>query len=163
MKDVGIIRSPTGDAGTFGAIMMPWANWQRPSLELPWRQNIRRRSCILPAPGDEVTYIATLRETTKWSPRPDGRLYGLLNVQGRTDIIIHAGTWAGDEDLEWKSDLLGCIAPGSRTGLLRPEGYTREQPCLLGSRAALTEFMALTEGDDLRIRIRWDAGATDQA
>lgn len=154
MKRLEIERSPTGDQGTFGRFALPWASWARCSLELPWRDNHRGHSCI-----PEWSGIARLRPSTKWSPRGDGRLYGLVDVPGRDSILIHAATWAGDTELGWKADLLGCIAPGGRTGTLKPEGYPNPQACIFDSRKALTEFMALTEGEDLEVVVRWAPGA----
>lgn len=157
MKRIEILRSPSGETGVFGSIRLDWLGRQWPCLELPWADNEPQHSCIPPAPGDEATYRAILAPSGKWSPREDGRLYHVLDVPGRNLIKVHAATWAGDVRRGWHAELLGCLAPGRRTGELAHLG--KVQACVLESRAALTEIMELLEGDELEITVRWDAGA----
>jgi hypothetical protein len=147
MKKLLIERGPSTDQGTFGrAVLDAHREWY--SLELPSRDNSPHYSCILPG-----IYIAKLDATSKWSPRDDGRLYRLLDVPGRDLIKIHAATWAGDVLRGWHSELLGCIALGKDLGQLQPPDLHGPQECLLKSRAALTEFMAATNGEDLEIEV----------
>lgn len=68
-------------------------------LELPWRENEQGLSCI-----PEAVYQCALRPSRKWSPTPP-LLYELKPVQGRTDILIHAGNSAADS--------LGCLIVGN--------------------------------------------------
>ena len=151
-----IIRQPTSDEGTFGLWTIPERALSWPSLELPARGNASRKSCIDPMPGEPSrVYVASLRHVSKWSPRTDGRLFGLLDVPGRTDIEIHAATWAGDVDLGWHTDLLGCITVGSKVGTLVHPEVGREQAAILGSRAALTELMAELGDEDFELEVLW--------
>lgn len=154
MKHVHIKRRQSDDTGTFGRLILPKHDRAWQCLELPWRNNEPRRSCIPPG-----VYRGALSPSQKWSPRPDGRLYHITGVPGRSLIKLHAATWAGDEDLGWFAELLGCIAPGEHAGTLTPPRYQREQPCILHSRAALTEIMALLESDDIELTVSWDEGA----
>ncbi|MGH8742357.1 MAG: DUF5675 family protein, partial [Burkholderiales bacterium] len=121
MRQVEITRGPSTDAGTFGRLSIPSLARSWLSLECPWRNNLQRRSCIPPG-----AYRATLAPSSKWSPRGDGRLYGLLEVPDRSLIKIHAANWAGDEELGWYTDLLGCIAPGLQAGSMKPPEFPRE-------------------------------------
>lgn len=154
MKRLELFRTRTGDTGTLGNLVLAERGKVWHSLELPWRDNHRGHSCI---PGWRG--VARLRPSTKWSPRTDGRLYGLVDVPGRDNVLIHAATWAGDADLGWKAELLGCIAPGMRFGQLTPPDFTRPQDCVIESRKALTELMDLLAGDEeIELSVKWDAG-----
>lgn len=154
-----LIRQPSTDEGTFGLFTIPQRALSWISLELPWRSNSPRKSCIHPAPGEPpVLYLCRLGPSGKWSPRNDAHLFELINVEGRTEIKIHAGTWAGDVDLGWHTDLRGCIAPGRRVGALTHPDVGREQACILQSRLALTELMAELGVDDFELEIEWASG-----
>jgi len=148
-------RGATRDEGTIGALTIPARAIQLVDLELPWRQNSPRKSCI-PA----GLYVCSLRLSSKWSPRADGRLFEVLNVPGRDEIKIHAATWAGDVDLGWHSDLRGCIAPGRRVGILKPPEVDASQLCVLQSRDALTEFMKAVGDEDFELDVTWADGAS---
>lgn len=149
-----IMRRPTSDQGTLGALAIPELARAWTSLELPWRGNVRHLSCIAPAPGERARYRCELQPSSKWTPRDDGRLYWILDVPGRSAIEIHAATWAGDVTKGWHSDLLGCVAPGEREGELAPAAG-RLQRCILQSRLALTEFMDALEGEPFDLEIAW--------
>lgn len=68
-------------------------------LELGWKNNEPMISCV-----PEGVYKCSLRPSQKWSPTPP-LLYELKPVQGRTDILIHAGNTIRDS--------LGCLIVGS--------------------------------------------------
>jgi hypothetical protein len=74
------------------------------TLELPWDDNTPMFSSI-----PTGRYYCEFN----YSPKFKRDLYILNKVPNRTGIRIHAGTWAGDTRLGFRSDLLGCIAPGS--------------------------------------------------
>ncbi|WBL42391.1 DUF5675 family protein [Algoriphagus halophytocola] len=67
------------------------------TLELPWRNNEPRRSCI-PAGQYEVVYREDPRSNYKY------RHLHVLNVPGRSWILFHKGNYP--------KDTLGCILPG---------------------------------------------------
>lgn len=67
------------------------------TIELPWRLNRRRVSCI-----PEGRYVLAPRYTAK-----RGRHIKVVNVPGRDAILIHPANHA-------KTELLGCIAPVSQ-------------------------------------------------
>jgi len=93
------------DEATFGALyLVQEAGAVRPlavTLELPWRNNARRVSCI-PAGVYKLDIFYH-------SP-----IYGVVplveNVPGRDGILLHAGNLP--------EDTKGCIIVGSRFGLL---------------------------------------------
>jgi hypothetical protein len=64
------------------------------TLELPWKDNIRRISCI------PVGKYRTIKHT---SPKFK-QSFWLRNVDGRSEILIHAGNFT--------RQILGCILPG---------------------------------------------------
>lgn len=152
---IEILRHPSAPQGTKGVITLPQFNWQRACIELPWADNEPQHSCVIAG-----TYDGRLRPSTKWSPRPDGQLYEVMGVPGRTAILLHAATYAGDVRAGWKADLLGCVAPGSRfVTLPAPEGFQRQQEGVVDSRKTLTELMLLCGDSDVQFVIGWEPGA----
>lgn len=129
------------DEGTFGTLSFG-SSWVR-SVELPWRDNRRQRSCI--PEGRYRCEVVT-------SPR-FGRVYGLQNVPGRSHILIHSANLAGDVDKGWETQLHGCIAPCRLLGKLRTK-TGRLQRAGLVSRPALTELMAWGAGQPFDLLIK---------
>jgi len=83
------------------------------SIELPWKNNVRRISCI-----PEGVYEIRLRFSKRFKEHLE-----LVNVKGRDYILIHPGNDA-------VKDLLGCIAPvmkltGIGKGLLSKDALIR--------------------------------------
>lgn len=74
------------------------------TLELPWRENQRRISCI-PA----GTYNVIKHKSKKF-----GDSFWVLNVPGRSEILWHYGNY--------KNDTLGCILPGRNLVDLNSDG-----------------------------------------
>jgi len=102
------------------------------TLEPPWRNNERNVSCI-----PEGRYSALLVQ----SPR-HGRCAQLLDVPGRSQILIHAGNRASDTE--------GCILVG------RWPGYIAGQRVVVFSRAALDlllEALARKEDEPIVVRV----------
>lgn len=130
---VTLTRAPTTDQGTFGAVRFGARTLR--TLELPWRDNARQRSCI-PAGVYQCALVN--------SPR-FGLVYGVRDVPGRTHILIHPANLAGDVDLGWTSQLHGCIAIAKSTGLMRNNNQ-RMQAAALVSRPAVADFMAWAAG-----------------
>lgn len=103
------------------------------TIELPWRNNLRRLSCIPPG----------LYKLKKKVFHKHGEQIGVLNVLNREAILIHA---ANDAERE----LLGCIAPVST---LTGDGKGSE------SRLALAKLKALVYslwdmGEEVQLMIR---------
>lgn len=104
MRTATLTRTQHTDEGTFGVLVFGRNTVH--SLELPWRENRRQKSCIP---------VGTYQCAIVNSPR-FGRVYGVANVPGRSNILIHSANFAGNVDLGWKTQLQGCIALGMRLG-----------------------------------------------
>ena len=142
MKYATLYRGPSTDEGTFGRIVCA-DGLELVSLELPWRNNKPQASSIPPG-----VYRCELVESPKF-----GRVYGLRNVNGRSHVLIHAANFAGDVSKGWKSELLGCIAPALKTGVLKPQGGP-VQRAGISSREALSRLMEWADGEPFELEIR---------
>jgi len=138
-----LTRVDSGDQGTFGLLVLEnGAHWH--SLELPWRENRTKISCI-----PEGLYAARL----EWSEHFQRNVYHLQDVPDRQAVEIHPANFAGDVMLGWSADLLGCIALGTGTGqLVNRSGIS--QRALIASRTAMTEFESALNGEELEIEIK---------
>jgi hypothetical protein len=123
MKTVYLFRTSTSDQGTEGIVI--YSGKYCYSLELPWRDNKPNISCI-----PKGAYEAKIRLSPRF-----GRVYWILEVEGRTYILIHSGNWAGREDLGYKTHTSGCILFGKYRGELQG------QRAVLASRPALRQFI----------------------
>jgi hypothetical protein len=140
-KDVTLARQPSTDEGTFGSLL--FGNSALYSTELPWRENATRKSSI-----PEGTYDCI------WARSPRfGFCYHLLDVPGRSHILIHSANFGGDTELGWTSELLGCIAPALKLGKLK-NNFGKPQQAGMSSRAALTIFESWANQENLRLVIR---------
>ncbi len=137
---VSIRRLESTDEGTFGLLTMP--GFRCYTMELPWRNNARRVSCI-----PTGTYRAALTQSPRF-----GRVYLLQAVPGRSAILIHPANVAGDKVRGFDSQLEGCIALGERIGALR-NSAGRLQRAVLVSRPAVRAFMAATGGQPITLEI----------
>jgi hypothetical protein len=142
-----LLRKFTDDEGTQGELRLE-NGYTCLTLELPWRNNHANFSCI-PA----GTYICRKR----WSFRFMRWLYEVLYVNGRENILIHSGNWAGDVRKGFKSDVEGCILLGDRISSSFPQGYNVAQHGIFESRNTLVAFMAVTHGEDLELTITGSA------
>jgi len=128
MRNVAILRTKTGDNGTFGRLYTD-NEFTCHTLELPWHKNKTNISCI--PPGEyEAQYLEQSR-SGKYH-----RVYHVTGVLSRVGILIHAGNYAGDTSKGLQTHSKGCILVGKHTGFLG------EQKAVLSSRTALS---ALTE------------------
>lgn len=133
-------RQPSTDQGTFGALS--FGTQVLHTLELPWRDNRRQRSCIPPG-----SYACSLVRSPRF-----GRVYGLVDVPGRSHVLIHAANLAGDVELGWSTQLHGCIAPCSRMGAMR-NAAGRMQSAGLVSAPALAQLMAWAGGQPFTLEV----------
>ena len=138
-------REPSTDDGTFGVLRLPDGS-SFLSLELPWRDNQTAQSCIPPG-----TYKCAKRQTTK-----HGFAYEVKSVPGRSGILIHAGTTAGDPKMGKKADSAGCIllGLGRNTRASGQKGITESQ-------AAMKAFYEKMQ--DLPFTLRVVNGKGDEA
>lgn len=136
---IDLVRHLTDEQGTPGVISL--GPWMAHSLELPWLDNQPNISCI-PAGLYSMEVVKTRKPI-------GGRslLYLIKEVPERTGILAHAGTWAGDKSKGYRSSVLGCVLMGYRTGIYH------DQRAIFDTRRAIGDFMAITGGAPLKIRI----------
>ena len=100
---------------TFGALT--FAGLELHTLEDAWRNNAPQISCIPPG-------VYTIQRVV--SPH-FGLVFEVLNVPGRSHILIHSGNT--------RDDTRGCILLGMKRGRLQ------NKPAVFSSRIALGQFM----------------------
>ena len=134
-----LVRSKSTDEGTSGTLTVTNGNSAitLKTLELPWKENKSQVSCI-----PTGTYTCKITNSPKF-----GKVYNVQNVEGRSNILIHAGNVAGDTSKGYKSDVLGCILVGLKDGELD------NQTGVLNSRQALATLDAFTGGQPLELTI----------
>lgn len=91
-------RYPSSEVQTLGEFYVLDENqasiYEASSLELPWKNNKQRVSCIP---------VGTYKVIKHTSPK-FGKCFWIQDVPGRSEILIHKGNFY--------SDILGCILPG---------------------------------------------------
>ncbi|MFH1982252.1 MAG: DUF5675 family protein [Pseudomonadota bacterium] len=127
---VPLLRLTSFDHGTPGRVITP-GGFSCRSLELPWRGNAPDVSCIEPG-----THLCL-----PYSSKKFGQVYHLQDVHGRTWILTHAGNFAGDRALGWKTDSAGCILFGNTWASVKLPDNRRQLAVLL-SKVTMTRFIA---------------------
>ena len=132
-----LTRLDSSDQGTFG--QLTFGSFSCYTGELPWRDNAPLISCV---PTGNYTVV--------WTPSPRFRkyTYRLLNVEGRSGVLIHSSNLMGDLALGFRAQLLGCISFGERLGVM--DG----QKALLVSRPAVRNFEQLMKQQTFILEIR---------
>lgn len=110
--DLTLIRELSTPDGTFGTIWLDGKELCK-TCELPWGDNLPRESCI-PVGGYTCIHHDSLHHPNTWE---------LLDVPGRSDILIHNGNTIADSN--------GCILVGSAFGTV--DG----NPAVINSNATL--------------------------
>ena len=134
MNNVYLFRTRQSDQGTEGIVI--YKGQYCYSLELPWRDNKQNISCI---PKGE--YDAVIRISPHF-----GRVYWILEVEGRSYILVHSGNWAGDTMKGYKTHTEGCILFGKYRGELQG------QRAILASRPALRKFIDTMGNEPFKLR-----------
>lgn len=101
-----LVRDATSDQGTYGVLSIAGITLQ--TIELPWREN---KTSISHIPAG--IYVCKYRHSQKF-----GHVWELLDVRGRTAVLIHTGNVAGDVALGFKTHSWGCILVGERRTVL---------------------------------------------
>lgn len=102
------------------------------TLELAWRDNERRVSCI-----PEGTYRAIRHTSPKFGP-----CLWIQNVPNRSEILIHPGNF--------HSQILGCILPGENHIDINADGYKD----VTSSRKTMKKLLNLVP-NEIEISIEW--------
>lgn len=134
MRKVAILRDPSTPLGTFGILTA--GAFSCYSLELNDHANAKEISCI-----PLGKYLCKLVSSPKF-----GAVYGVMDVSGRENILIHKGNFGADEG-HGKRDIEGCILIGNAIGEIGG------QACLLSSKDAFNRFMAEMEGEPFELTI----------
>lgn len=142
MKELNIYRYDSNDQGTRGILYLPgfWTH----TLELPWRDNQPNISCI-PKGTYEIEFVTTRRRIGGIK-----QMYWFRSVEGRTGILMHPGTWAGDKSKGYKSSVLGCILVGKEIG------EYKGQQAIFNTRVAIQELHDILQREPARLTIRGD-------
>lgn len=132
MQTIKLVRYPYESSKTIG--VLEYNDFKCYTLELPWKDNASRISCI-----PEGEYEMVWRRTTKvsrgftWGIK--GGSVGLFSGGSRNNILIHSANYP--------SQLLGCIALG----------YTKMDSGVGVSRKAVDDFLNATVGKSLKLLI----------
>jgi hypothetical protein len=118
-------KSTTGLAWVENEIGLPEVEFK--TLELPWKDNKPRVSCI-----PEGVY-----KWQKYNSPKFGEVILILGVDGRSMIEIHAGNFT--------SDILGCILPGSEHSDINSDGILD----VIESRKTLRKILSKTKNTGL--------------
>ena len=140
MRKVQLVRFFSNNEGTPGVLL--FGNNRVYTLELPWRDNAVKMSCI-----PRGTYRCILRQSPKF-----GLTYWLTNVPGRSLVLIHAGNLAGASDKGYSTNVEGCILTGLAFGSMRNKKGNMQQ-AVFNSKAALRKFMEWGDGKEFELEI----------
>ena len=140
MKRATLQRSQSTDQGTFGILNLEGQTLY--TTELPWRDNLVQKSCI-----PVGIYRCALVNSPKF-----GRIYGVANVPGRSNVLIHSANFGGNSDLGYTTQLHGCIAPCLRLGKMLNNNKQMQSAGLV-SRPALRELMIWAAGQPFELEI----------
>lgn len=141
MRQVVLAREPSTDQGTLGILTIEGVTFH--SLELPWRNNRRQRSCI---PTGE--YVCRLVRSPRF-----GRVFHVTNVPGRSAILIHSGNFAGDVEKGYQSHVQGCVLLGRRRGKMKGISGSPQTAVLL-SKSAIRQFMELAGSEPFLLQVK---------
>jgi hypothetical protein len=151
---INAFRNSTAVDGTPGRWINPvTGNWWD-SIELEWLNNQEGLSCI-----PEGEYLVQMQ------PHPlhgslgalvgmPGMCYEIMNVPGRTAILVHIANWAGQENSGEKTDLLGCVGLGKGLAKMIPPGYKVPQEEVVMSTVAIEQFYKEMGGKPFRVSIK---------
>lgn len=107
MNSATLLRRKSTNQGTPGTLS--FGTQVVGTMELPWRNNTKKLSCI-----PLGTYRCIWSRSSKF-----GMCYHVMDVPGRSSVLIHAANLAGDILLGYDTQLQGCIAPCMKLGFLR--------------------------------------------
>ncbi|KUJ73914.1 hypothetical protein AVO42_00390 [Thiomicrospira sp. XS5] len=109
-------------------------------MELPERDNLPNISRI-PAGRYLVKYLAR-SGSGKYHD-----VYHITGVPDRSGILIHGGNFAGDTELNYRTDSWGCVLTARRIGAIGG------QVAGLASRAALRKLHKFTNKQDFYLEV----------
>lgn len=112
--NIMISRLSSDEHGTIGKLTVAGTLFQCDTLELPWRNNLKGKSCIT---------ADTYKAWVWYSPHFKRNVIRLEDKNDRSDCLIHPANFAGDEDAGEFTQVHGCTAVGvGFADLLNPKG-----------------------------------------
>lgn len=148
--EIFVKRNKSTDDGTPGKLTVPEINFSCDTLELPWRNNKRGESCIIPD-----TYSAT-----PWfSPTLKVNVLRLEDKHGRKDCLVHNGNFAGDEKKGKKTQVHGCTEVGrGYAQIALPDNKEKKQFGICSSKPTLKELVEAVGEGPHTITYTWNEG-----
>lgn len=101
------------------------------SLELPWKNNQRRISCIPEGVYDVIKHV---------SPK-FGECFWIQNVPNRSEILVHLGNYV--------TEILGCVLVGNSLADINKDGLKD----VTSSRATMSKLLEILP-DKFKIEIK---------
>lgn len=156
-KQVCIQRGASRDDGTPGRLTIAGSDFSCITLELSDRGNANMISCI-----------PCGKYLVRWTNHKEhGFCWEVLNVTGRTAILIHSANLAGNTEQGYCKQLLGCIALGQSLEIFKagtsfhvegPHGpeveqLSRDQRGITESKKTLMAFNAIMGTEDFDLTI----------
>lgn len=108
MKTAVIQRGKSTDQGTPGVFCCAEVGFSCKLMELPWRDNRVGYSYI---PAGE--YMVKPYVSPKF-----GKVYYITGVPGRSAVLFHSGTWAGDALKNYRTHSRGCVLTCTKHGVV---------------------------------------------
>lgn len=136
MDRIRIERFESSDQGTFGRLSAD--GFACFTGELPWRDNRSGVSCIPPG----IYRVVWVK-----SPRLRRNTFRVMQVPGRSGVLIHSANFMGDRAARYRAQVEGCIALGERLGVM--DG----QRALLLSAPAVRRFETLMGSKPFNLEI----------
>ena len=140
MRRARLLRDRSDDHGTVGVLDLQGLAPLH-TMEPPWRNNRRSRSCI---PEGDYVVVPHI------SPR-FGNCLLVTDVPDRSHILFHTGNVGGDVEKGLTSHTAGCILPGVQRG--RMKVGSRVQAAICSSRAAFRQLMAWAAETPFKLEI----------
>lgn len=137
INKITLLRQKMSNQGTEGILNILHLDVQYFTLELPWRDNKTKMSCI-----PKGTYSCKLRYSNKRKYH-----YWVTKVKGRSYILIHSGNFAGDVSKGLKTHVQGCILLGKKRGILAG------QRAVFSSKQAVKRFMDLMQNKEFTLEV----------
>ena len=141
-----LMRGSTDNLGTRGNLTLE-NGWGIDTLELPWRGNAEGVSCIKAGAYHGVIGLSAHlgRDVVK-----------LDDKNGRSEVEMHNGNFAGDVALGYFTQVKGCVLIGSGYGpVILPDGSGKQQLGILNSVTSLGALLAQLGGEDLYLEVEW--------
>lgn len=132
-----LVRHDTGPSGTFGQLFIG-TDFYIHTVELPWKDNAPDMSCI--PPGMYTACFVPRTSSGRWRD-----VYHVTGVPGRSGILFHEGTFAGDVERGMRTHSKGCILTG------RSVGVYQGQKGVFYSQAAKRDLIKRLGGKDFKL------------